>query len=291
MKKEIIFSGVGTALITPLSDGRVDYAALHTLIEKQIDAGIDALIIGGTTAEAATLSDSERYELFAFAAACIEGRCKLIFGTGTNDTRAAIAHTKRACQVGCDGVLVVTPYYNKGTDEGIVNHYLQIAENSTAPVLLYNVPTRTGVNLTIPMLRELCEHENIVGIKEAHDSLERMISLCELRDKLSLYAGNDSAFYATLALGGEGVISVASNAYPDKMKKIHELWRKGALGESLAEQIKLLPLIRALFLQTNPAPIKYLMSKLGLCTGELRLPLSEVTDKTKAQIDEAIASL
>jgi len=290
MAKEIIFRGVGTALITPFKSGEIDYEALRGLIEWQIRCGVEALIVGGTTAEAATLTDAERYGLFEFARDTVGGRVKLILGTGTNDTRAAVRHTRRAYDIGCDGVLAVTPYYNKGTEDGIVNHYLQIAEASPLPVLLYNVPSRTGVNLNIRQLKRLSEHENIVGIKEAHDSHDRLISLLELGDKLTLYAGNDTAIYTVLSLGGAGVISVMSNAYPTLTTEICNSFFRGEKEESLRLQIRALPLIRALFAETNPAPIKYLMSRLGLCTGEVRLPLSEVTEETKAQIDAVMKS-
>ena len=273
MAKKKIFRGVGTALITPFRDGIIDYTALTKIIERQIDAGVDALIIGGTTGEAATLSDAERYQLFAYAKAAIDGRCKIIFGTGTNDTKRAVEHTKRASRIGCDGVLCVTPYYNKGTESGIVKHYLQLAECSTAPVLLYNVPSRTGVNLSISALRVLCMHENIVGIKEASDSCDRLITLCEMREELSLYAGNDSAMHTVLSLGGEGVISVFSNAYPEYFVRLAKEFFSGRHEVSLKMQIEALPMIQALFLETNPTPIKYLMHRMRLCQAEVRLPL------------------
>ncbi len=288
MKKKIIFSGVGTALITPFKDGVIDFSSLKRLINTQIDSGINALIIGGTTGECATLSDDERYRLFSFAKAEIGGRCPLVFGTGTNDTKAAIRHTMLASRIGCDGVLSVTPYYNKGTESGIVKHYLQIAEASTVPVLLYNVPSRTGVNIPISSLYELAEHENIVGIKEAADSADRLISISGLSDSLTLYAGNDSAIYTTLALGGAGVISVVSNAYPKGTLEVTEAYFAGETKRSLASQLRLLPLIRAMFCETNPAPIKYAMSRLGLCNEELRLPLDKVTQVSRSIIDAAM---
>lgn len=289
MAKKIIFSGVGTALITPFRDGVIDYEALAGLIEAQIESGVDALVIGGTTGECATLSDDERYRLFSFSRAAVGERCRLIFGTGTNDTKAAVRHSMLASRIGCDGVLCVTPYYNKGTEGGIVKHYLQIAEASTVPVLLYNVPSRTGVNLSLGALAALSEHQNIVGIKEAADSVDRLMAIRELGESLTLYAGNDSAFYTTLALGGKGVISVLSNAYPRQMLDIHRAYIAGKYKESLDMQLRALPIIRALFCETNPAPIKYAMSRLGYCTGELRLPLDTVSEKSASLIDCAMA--
>lgn len=288
MKKERIFKGAATALITPFECGEIDYGALGRIIDMQIDGGIDALVIGGTTGEAATLTDDERYRLFAFSKEHIAGRAKLIFGTGTNDTRVALAHTKEANKIGCDGILVVTPYYNKGTDNGIVKHYLQIAEDSAAPVLLYNVPSRTGVNLSFDALDKLALHENIVGIKEASDSHDRLVRLRTYGENLDLYAGNDSAIYTALALGGAGVISVLSNAYPREVSEMCRLYFSGKQKECLDEQIRALPLIRALFCETNPSPIKYVMHRVGYCTGEVRLPLAEVSAESATLIDRAL---
>lgn len=289
MKKQIIFSGVATALITPFKDGRVDYDALGALIEMQIDAGIDALVIGGTTGEAATLSDMERYSLFDFSKKEIKNRCKLILGTGTNDTAGAVRHTLYASRLGCDGVLVVTPYYNKGTKEGVIRHYLKIAESSDVPVLLYNVPSRTGVTLDIELLRELSKCERIVGIKEATDSEDRHLLLSAFGEELWLYSGNDSQIYSTLALGGLGVVSVVSNLYPRETKEICDSFFKGDRKKSLELQLRLMPVINALFLDTNPAPIKFAMSQKGLCHPDMRLPMWLPTPVCQERIRSAIA--
>ena len=287
MKKAEIFRGVGTALITPFSDGEIDYDTLVRLIERQIDAGIDALIIGGTTAEAATLSDKERYELYKVARETVAGRCKLIFGTGTNDTRVAIKHTVFASELGCDGVLVVTPYYNRGTAEGVVRHYESIAKASGVPILLYNVPSRTGVNLSIETLKRLAENEGIVGIKEASDSIDRLVSISSI-DGLALYAGNDSQIYPVLSLGGIGAISVSSNLYPKETANICKYYFANNRVKSLQAQIDLLPVINALFLETNPSPVKYAMSKKGLCLPDMRLPMWLPTEATREKIDRII---
>lgn len=287
MKKTEIFRGVGTALITPFKDDRIDYDALEVLIERQIDAGIDALVIGGTTAEAATLSDIERYELFKKSKDMLNGRCKLIFGTGTNDTRVAVKHTEFASLLGCDGVLVVTPYYNKGTSLGIVKHYERIAEASDVPILLYNVPSRTGVNLSLDTLKHLSENERIVGIKEASDSLDRLVAI-SLIEGLYLYSGNDSQIYPVLALGGLGVISVASNLYPKETIDICKQYFSNNRDDSLLLQKSLLTVINALFIETNPAPIKYILYKKGLCSLEMRLPMSAPSEETMRKIDKII---
>lgn len=287
MKKTEIFHGVGTALITPFKDEKIDYEALAVLIERQIDAKIDALIIGGTTAEAATLSDDERYELFEKAKEITNGRCKLIFGTGTNDTRVAVKHTEFASNLGCDGVLVVTPYYNKGTTEGVIRHYERIAEASGAPILLYNVPSRTGVNLPLEVLRRLAQNERIVGIKEASDSLDRLIAISKI-EGLALYSGNDSQIYPVLSLGGLGVISVVSNLYPEETADICKQYFANNRDKSLILQQELLGVINSLFIETNPAPVKYAMAKKGLCTPQMRLPMWQPSEETKTKIDHAI---
>lgn len=291
MDKKRIFRGTGCALITPFKKGEIDYDALGRLIDRQIEAKVDALIIGGTTGEAATLSNKERYELFSFAKERISGRTKLIFGTGTNDTRVALKHTKFAEELGCDGVLLVTPYYNKGTEDGIEKHYLNIAESVDLPIIVYNVPSRTGVNLGINLLDRLANHENIVGIKEASDSTDRLVTLAAFGDKLALYAGNDSQIYPTLALGGAGVISVVANILPKATKALCDSYFEGKHTHALRLQLDLLPFIKTLFLETNPSPIKYAMEKVGLCTREVRLPLSEPRESTKEEIDRAFNSL
>lgn len=288
MKNEI-FSGVGTALITPFSGDKIDFATLGRLIDRQIEAGISALIIGGTTGEAATLSDEERYELYAYSREKIGGRCALVLGAGTNDTKVAIKHARFAEESGCDGILLVTPYYNKGTERGIVAHYRRIAGATSLPLMLYNVPSRTGVNMTRQMLESLSEVDNIVAIKEASDSADRLVEIAAMRKKMALYAGNDSQLFTTLALGGLGVISVVSNLVPEKMVRIYRDFLAGDLGASRDGQTAILPLVRAMFYETNPAPIKYAMARVGLCSGELRLPLAEVTGETKRMIDIELA--
>ena len=289
MKKRSIFRGVGTALVTPFRHGKIDYPALDGLIERQIRGGIDALIIGGTTGEAATLSDRERYSLYTHAVDKIDGRCSVILGSGTNDTRVAIKHTDAAERLGACGALVVTPYYNKGTSRGVLEHYRAIAASTDLPLILYNVPSRTGVNIGLSELAELSKIENIVGIKEASDSADRLAKIAALGDALPLYAGNDSQTYTALALGGAGVISVLSNLYPERMRKITDTFFAGRTDESLAEQLSLLPLIDAMFLETNPAPVKYALSRLGLCREEMRLPMTPVGDATRGAIDKLMS--
>lgn len=284
MKKHI-FEGVGTALITPFSGGDIDYTALGRLIDFQIEAGISALIIGGTTGEAATLSDGERYELYRFAKERVGGRCALVFGTGTNDTRVAIRHTEFAEKLGCDGALLVTPYYNKGTERGVLCHYRKIAESTSLPLMLYNVPSRTGVNMSMHTLESLSEVENIVAIKEASDSADRLVEIGAMGEKLRLFAGNDSQLFTVLSLGGGGVVSVLSNLAPREMMEIYQRFKAGDIKGARERQMRLLPLIRAMFIETNPAPIKHAMASLGLCSSELRLPLFEISSDHKRLVD------
>ena len=214
----------------------------------------------------------------------------MIFGTGTNDTRIAINHTRYAERLGCDGVLLVTPYYNKGTREGIRRHYEAIADSVKCPILLYNVPSRTGVNLDIGILDSLKERENVVGIKEASDSLDRLMELSKFGEELYLYSGNDSQIYPTLSVGGRGVISVVSNLYPAETVAICKYFFTGDREKSLELQKRMLPVINSLFLETNPAPIKYAMSKKGLCRADMRLPMWLPTEASRKRIDEAIAN-
>ncbi len=289
--KKKVFYGTATALATPFNGGNIDFTALSRLIELQIDAGVPALVIGGTTGEAATLSDEERYELYRFSKECIGCRAKLILGTGTNDTRVAIRHTKFAERLGADAALLVTPYYNKGTEEGIYRHYSAISDECDIPMILYNVPSRTGVNLGLGLLARLGERENIVAIKEASDSTDRLVELSRLTDSLALYSGNDSQIYPTLSLGGSGVISVVSNIFPREVCKICELYGQGKTSESLKIQQRLMPLCKALFAETNPAPLKYAMARLGLISDELRLPLAAPRESTCALVDAALSDL
>ncbi len=291
INKKPVFTGVGCALVTPFLNGEIDSLAFDALVEMQISAGTDALIIGGTTGEAATLSEKERYTLYERAVKVIDGRCKVILGTGTNDTQVAVKHTKFAASLACDGALVVTPYYNKGTEEGIFRHYSMIAESAGVPIILYNVPSRTGVNLGLNLLARLSEHENIVGLKEAGDSTDRLVSLAAFGDTLPLYAGNDSQIYPVLALGGKGVISVVSNIVPGAVKRITNSFFSGESDISLKKQLELLPFIKSLFIETNPAPIKLAMASLGLIGPELRLPLCEARESTRCTVLKELSAI
>jgi 4-hydroxy-tetrahydrodipicolinate synthase len=272
--KENIFRGVATALITPFSDAEIDYASLRRIIDMQLDSGVSALVIGGTTGEISTLTDLERDKLYRFVCEYVGGRAKLILGIGTNDTRKSIAYAEKFNSLSHDGYLVITPYYNKGTSDGIVEHYRQIARATSHSIVLYNVPSRTGVNLNIEQIEKLTDEENIVAIKEASDSAKRLVVLSSLSKKITSYAGCDTQIYTNLALGGGGVISVISNLVPSRVVKLCNAYFGGRHKEALEEQLALLPLAEEAFRETNPAPIKAMMSRAGLCKNELRLPLT-----------------
>ncbi len=284
-QKRTLFRGAATALLTPFCNGKIDYNAYGTLIEYQIDQGIDALVIAGTTGEAPTLADGEHMDLLRFAVQKAGGRVPVIAGTGSNCTAHAVKMSKFAEEVGCDGLLVVTPYYNKATERGLIAHYQTIADSTQLPLLLYNVPSRTGVGLTMPVYRALAEHERIVGVKDARGDLAADAELlAELGDRFDLYSGNDDITLPILAIGGSGVISVASNIIPREIHEICALFDKGKLGEARGKFLATLPLCRALFREVNPIPVKAAAAMLGLCREECRLPLCAPTDATRKHL-------
>lgn len=273
-KKKTIFSGVCTALITPFRDGEIDYKALKNLIEFQIENGVDALLINGTTGESATLTECEKREIISFAVREVGGRVPVIAGTGSNSTQKAIHLSEFASDVGVDAILVVTPYYNKASDLGLIKHYEAIANASDVPTIIYNVPSRTGVNIPLPVYERLAEHKNIVAVKEANPDVSAMAKLCaKCGNGLDVYSGNDDLILPTLALGGKGVISVLSNILPKEIGDICRFYFEGKIEQSRALQLRLLPLINAIFSDVNPIPVKALLAKEGFCTEEYRLPL------------------
>lgn len=287
MTDKILFRGGASALVTPFRSGEIDFNSLKKIISTQIASGIDALVVGGTTGEASTLSDEEKLRLYDFVISEVGGRIPVIVGCGTNCTERATAFARAIKGLSADGILSVTPYYNKGTKEGIKRHYLSIAETADLPTIIYNVPQRTGVNLPISLIEELANHENIVGIKEASDSVERLAVLSAMSDKISLYAGNDSMTLPALSLGGLGVISVVSNVLPLAMHRLCESFFNQDIDEARKIQHSLVPMIKALFCEVNPVPIKYCMSLVGLCTPELRLPLSTPDSAIARVVEEA----
>ena len=280
-----LFTGACTALITPFKNGEIDYKSLKNLIEFQISSGIDALLINGTTGESATLSECEKRELISFAVREVAHRVPLIAGTGSNSTKKAIQLSQFACDVGVDSVLVVTPYYNKASADGLLKHYEAIANEIDIPLILYNVPSRTGVNIPLPVYEKLSEHKNITAVKEASPSISDFARLSEkCNKKLDLYSGNDDLILPTLSLGGKGVISVISNILPKETKEICRLWFYGKIKEATELQLKLLPLINAIFSEVNPIPIKTLLANEGFCNEEFRLPLCRMDENKKREL-------
>ncbi len=276
--KEKIFFGSATAIITPFKNGEIDYEAFEGLIEFQIKNKTDALVVLGTTGEAPTVSESEREEIVAFAKSKIKGRIPLIVGTGTNSTETTIRYSKNAHSLGANAILVVTPYYNKPTENGLVEHYKEVAKRVDLPIIIYNVPSRTGVKLTKRVLYELRNISNLVGVKEASGSLDFFGEIAnELGEYYSFYTGNDDLTYDSLLRGSSGVVSVVSNLMPREMHDLCALFKKGEIEKSKEIQNELNPLIKEIFYETNPIPIKQALSFLGYCKNELRLPLSPST--------------
>ena len=286
-----LFTGAATALATPFSDGEIDLAAFERLVEWQLDMGIDALCVAGTTGEAATLSRGERRRLLGAARALSAGKVPLIAGCGSADTKAACALTADAVACGADALLVITPYCNKGTADGILEHYRRIADAASGrPVILYNIPSRTGVNLTEAQYAALAGIPNIRAVKEASGSMAKLTRLCA-DGRLAVYSGNDDQILPVAALGGRGVISVLSNLAPAAVSAMAHAAVDGDFDTARHLAYKYARLISLLFAETNPAPLKYAMELLGLSRGELRLPLAEVGDGLKTALREELTAL
>ena len=282
--KNTVFKGAATAIITPFKNGEIDYESFGRLIDWQIEEGIAAIVAVGTTGEGSTLTDKEHKDAIKFCVEKVAGRVPVIAGTGSNDITYAIELTKYSCEVGADAMLLVTPYYNKATQKGLVASFKAIADASTKPCILYNVPSRTGCNLLPATVLELSEHPNIVGIKEASGNISQIAELCALvRDKIDVYSGNDDQIVPVLSLGGVGVISVLSNLMPATTQKMCDDYLAGNVEEARKAQLSLLPLVDALFCEVNPIPVKAAMAAMGYCENSLRLPLTvmeEAHEKT-----------
>ena len=273
--KQTVFEGVATAIVTPMTASGVDYQAFARLLEWQIRMGVQAIVAAGTTGEGSTLTDEEHREVLKFCVEQVRGRVPVIAGTGSNDTAYAIELTKYACEVGADAMLLVTPYYNKATQKGLIASFAAIADASTKPCILYNVPSRTGCNLLPETVSVLADHPRIAGIKEASGNISQIAQIAALcKDRIDIYSGNDDQIVPILSLGGKGVISVLSNPLPAETVKICRLWREGKTAEAAALQLKLLPLIDALFSEVNPIPVKAAMAAMGFGENYLRLPLT-----------------
>ena len=287
--RQSIFTGIATALITPFRNGEVDYEAFGRLIDWQIDSGINGLVICGTSGEGPTLNDAEHRECIRFAVERAAGRVPIIAGTGSNDTAYAISLTKYACEVGADAMLVVTPYYNKATQNGLVASFKAIADASTKPIIVYNVPSRTGCSIQPATYLKMSEHENIVAIKEASGNISTVVATrALLGDKMDIYSGNDDQIVPILSMGGLGCISVLSNVLPHETVEICERWFAGDVAGAAELQCKYLRLINALFCEVNPIPVKAAMAALGWCENSPRLPLTPMED---AHFQELLAAM
>ncbi len=275
MSKNPVFRGAATALVTPLNESGVDYETFGRLIDWQIGAGISALVIAGTTGEGSTLSDEEHREVLRYAVERVNHRVPVIAGTGSNDTAYAVDLTRFSCEIGADAMLVVTPYYNKATQKGLVKMFSTIADASTKPIILYNVPSRTGVNIEPSTYAALAGHPMIAGIKEANGNISKIVETAELvGDRLAIYSGNDDQIVPVLSMGGDGVISVLSNLVPAETVEICTRFWSGDVQGSAALQCRYMPLIRALFCEVNPIPVKAAMAAMGFGENYLRLPLT-----------------
>lgn len=283
--KKSIFTGAATAIVTPFKNGGVDYPSFGRIIEAQIAGGIDAIVVAGTTGEAATLTHEEHCEVIKFAVEKVAGRVPVIAGTGSNDTAYGIELSKYACDVGADALLLVTPYYNKATPKGLIKNFIDTAEATNKPIILYNVPSRTGCNISLPVYRELAKHERIVAVKEASGNISAIAELfAECGDSYDIYSGNDDQIIPIMSLGGKGVISVLSNILPEETHNMCRLCLDGNFVGATELQLKYLRLINALFCEVNPVPVKTAMAELGFCDVEMRLPLCEMEDANKAKL-------
>ena len=286
--KNTVFKGVGTAIITPMfASGEVDYESYGRLIDWQIAEGVNAIVAAGTTGEGSTLSDEEHRDVVKYTVDRVAGRVPVIAGTGSNDIAYAVDLTRFSCEAGADAMLVVSPYYNKATQKGLITSFTKIADESSKPVILYNVPSRTGCNIMPATVAALADHPNIVGIKEASGNISQIAETVALtRGKIDVYSGNDDQIVPLLALGGSGVISVLSNVLPRKTVEMCNKFFGGDVMGSAKIQLDLLHLINALFCEVNPIPVKAAMAAMGFCENHLRLPLTPMESANEAKLLE-----
>ena len=288
MSKKTLFTGAATALITPFNEEGVDFTALGNIIDYQIDNGIDALVICGTTGEAATMPDREHLSVIDFAVKRAKGRVPIIAGTGSNDTAHCVELSVEAQNLGVDGLLITTPYYNKATQKGLIMHYDKVLEKTNLPIILYNVPGRTGMNYAVPTLKELAKDDRIVGIKEASGNIEYATEVAASCPELTMYSGNDDMIVPILSLGGKGVISVLSNVAPKETHDLCQKWFDGDIAGSRKMQFDYLELIHSLFCEVNPIPVKTAMNMMGFNAGKLRLPLCEMAPANYERLERAM---
>ena len=277
-----LFQGTATALITPFKGGKIDYVAMGKLVEWQIKNGVDGLVVSGTTGEASTLSGKERVQLTRFVVDLVKGRVPVIAGTGSNNTQFTIDLSKEMENNGVDGILVVTPYYNKCTEAGMIAHYEKIADSVDLPLIIYSVKGRTGVNVTPKVVEQLRQHPRIVGIKEASGDISQVCAMAQYIDEgFQIYSGNDDMSIPIMSLGGAGCISTVSNIIPARFSKMLHDYMEGNVLEAGKEQVAIKPLIDAIFAEVNPIPLKSALNIMGMCDLEYRLPLCPPTNKTQ----------
>ena len=273
--KNTIFEGAGTAIVTPLTEKGVDYESFGKLIDWQLEQGIDAIVVAGTTGEGSTLTDEEHKEVISYCVKCVGNRVPVIAGTGSNDTAYAISLTQYACDAGVDGVLLVTPYYNKATQNGLIKSFAAVADMCTVPCFLYNVPSRTGCNLLPKSIAALAEHPMITAVKEASGNISQIVETAALcGDKIDIYSGNDDQVIPIMSVGGKGVISVLSNIMPKETSVMCHRFLEGDVAGAAKMQLEYLPLINALFSEVNPIPVKAACAAMGFGENYLRLPLT-----------------
>ncbi len=287
--KKLIFKGAGVAIVTPFTEDGVNFPEFGRMIDAQIEGHTDAIIVAGTTGEAATMSDAEHKEAIRFAVQHTKGRIPVVAGTGSNDTAYAVQLSQYAEKVGADGLLLVTPYYNKCTQKGLIEHFTKIADSVNVPCILYDVPSRTGLSIKVSTYAELSKHPNIVAVKEANGDLSSILRLrYTVGDELAVYSGNDDQIVPILSLGGMGVISVLSNVMPKETHDICQLYFDGKVEEAAKLQIACTDIVDALFCETNPIPAKTAMRLMGYAAGPLRLPLSEMEPENRKKLDAAL---
>ena len=290
--KHTVFKGMATAMVTPMTPAGVDYDTLARFIDFQIAGGINALVAVGTTGESATLSPEERKAVIRFTVRQVAGRVPVIAGTGTNNTEHVLDFTKSACDDGADAVLVVTPYYNKATQKGLINHYTAVADVSQKPVILYSVPSRTGCNLLPDTVAALAQHPNIVGLKDASGNMDQTVeTIAKCGENLDIYSGEDSLTVPMLSMGGAGCISVLSNVVPAMAVQMCDRFFAGDVAEAAKLQCKMLPLIRALFSEVNPIPVKAAVAAMGFGQEYLRMPLSVLEDHNRENLLKQMRAL
>ncbi|MGX7349957.1 4-hydroxy-tetrahydrodipicolinate synthase [Dolosicoccus paucivorans] len=289
----MLFKGAGVAIITPFTqDHEIDFEALGQLIDYQIDEGIDVIVSVGTTGESVVLTESEKLDVIKYTIDRVDGRVPVMAGTGSNNTREAVEFSKKVSQLDVDSLLVVSPYYNKGTNEGLIEHYTQIADVSEKPVMLYTVPGRTGHNIPVEVVVELSKHDNIFGIKDASGDLAYTMDIRrQTPEDFQIVSGNDDQIVPMLSVGAQGVISVIANVFPKETSQMVHEFLNGNVEASKDLQLKMIPFVKAMFSEVSPVPVKYATHLLGFGTPELRLPLTTAQLETQAQVKKALEDL